>query len=67
MNAVDLAAKMEWMIDNYSAAIEMGEKAREFAVEHFDIDKVAMRYEEYYCQLAGKPIPVINSNQTVVA
>jgi glycosyltransferase involved in cell wall biosynthesis len=66
MNANDLAEKMEWMVNNYAEGIAMGLKAREFAMENFDIDKVALRYEEYYRLLAGEKKSIV-SKQTVVA
>lgn len=67
MNAKDLAEKMEWMADHYDSGKEMGLKAREFAADHFDIEKVACKYEDYYKQLVGHTYPSIQTRQITVS
>jgi len=44
----DLAKTMEWVMDNYSMAREMGLKARIVAEEKFNIEKVVAEYEQFY-------------------
>ena len=45
-NADDLALHMLWVMDHYEEACAKGQKAREIAMERFDIRKVAREYEE---------------------
>lgn len=51
-NPKDLLAKMEEMINNYPAMIEMGKRAREHAFKTFDIKQIARQYESHLFKIA---------------
>lgn len=45
---IDLANKMKWMMENYEQGKKMGANARTFAVENFDTNKIAAKYDVFY-------------------
>ncbi|MBG6236588.1 glycosyltransferase involved in cell wall biosynthesis [Pedobacter sp. CAN_A7] len=45
---IDLANKMKWMIENHEQGKIMGAKARIYAVQNFDINNIAAKYDVYY-------------------
>lgn len=47
-NAKALCTQMEWMMENKEAALKLGIAAHKVAVERFDIQKIAVAYEEFY-------------------
>ncbi len=49
-NVRDIVTKMKKMITEYPSMIKMGERAREAAIEKFDIKKVAAQYESFLYQ-----------------
>ncbi len=51
-NSNELADKMQNMITNYPAMITMGARAREAAIEKFDIKKIAAQYESVLLKTA---------------
>lgn len=53
-NVMDLADKMEWMLNNYSNAITLGLKARQVAVERFNIENTVRLHEELYTRMLAK-------------
>jgi len=53
-NARDLAEKMEWMLNNYSSGITLGLKAREVAVERFNIENTVRLHEELYIGILAR-------------
>jgi glycosyltransferase involved in cell wall biosynthesis len=44
-NAQALAAEMQWVMEHYEEAIQMGRVAREEALKRFDIRIIAEQYE----------------------
>lgn len=50
-DAEDLAAKMLLVINNYEQACNMGVRARETAIDRFNIERIAQQYDEYYLSL----------------
>lgn len=50
-NAQDLAKQMEWMMHHLDRGRKLGEKARAYSEEHFDIEKVAGQMERFYLGL----------------
>ncbi len=52
-NVQDLQAKMEQMMQNYPAMIEMGKRAREYAFETFDIKMIAQQYQNLLYQFVA--------------
>lgn len=50
-NPEDLADKMEWVINNYNQAVQLGMNAKEKAKELFDIEKIAMQTQNFYTSI----------------
>ena len=50
-NPESIARQMEWMIQNYGKAIEMGKNARNVAEQRFDIENIAKETESFYKQI----------------
>lgn len=46
-NSIDLCSKMETIIQDYPAMIEMGKRAREEGINRFDIKVIAAQYEGF--------------------
>jgi len=53
-NVQDLAEKMEWMLTHYSTGVELGLKARQDAVERFNIENTVRLHEELYIRVMAK-------------
>ena len=53
-NVQDLAEKMEWMLTHYSSGITLGLRAREDAVERFNIENTVRLHEELYISVLSK-------------
>jgi glycosyltransferase involved in cell wall biosynthesis len=51
-DAIDLAKKVKYLIENKVARDEMGQKGREYA-KNFTWDKIAVEYEQYLEKVAG--------------
>jgi glycosyltransferase involved in cell wall biosynthesis len=50
-NSEDLAKKMIWMLEHQEEAKALGVRAREAAVQRFNIDDVARQHEELYSRV----------------
>ena len=59
-NSEKLAEAMLWMIENPDKAGEMAKKARNHALQEFNIKKIAARYEEYLLSVIPQTNKQIN-------
>ena len=58
MDSKDLLSKMEIVIKNYPEMIEMGKKAREEALNRFDIVTISNQYEQFLNSIVNKKVNI---------